>query len=91
MASHITHRTEYSDEIETIWVEFKALFDERRKREGRAPTNLYQVISIEMGLGASTIASFYRHQIAPRVTSIDKINSWIERETKRIDREEINN
>ena len=87
--SHITHRTEYTEEIETTWIDFKALFDGRRKREGRSPSSLYRVISEEMNLGITTLASFYRHQKAPRVTSLDKIIAWVEREGEGRDNEEI--
>ncbi|CAG8534238.1 5941_t:CDS:2 [Ambispora leptoticha] len=32
-------RSEYPTEIETLWVEFTAIFNERRKREKRSPQN----------------------------------------------------
>ncbi|RIA99446.1 hypothetical protein C1645_811479 [Glomus cerebriforme] len=53
----------------------------RRKRESRSPTQLYNILSIEIGLSASTLASFYRHQKSPiRTTSMDKIIEWVEKE-----------
>ena len=70
------HYSEYKDEYETYWVEFTALFNNRRKKEGRSPTQLYNILSIEIGLSASTLASFYRH----RRTSMDKIIEWVEKE-----------
>ncbi|CAG8605158.1 12732_t:CDS:2 [Ambispora gerdemannii] len=36
-ASITNLRSEYSTEIETLWVEFTVLFDERRKREKYSP------------------------------------------------------
>jgi hypothetical protein len=62
--SHVSmgQYSEYTDEYETYWVEFMALFNSRRKRESRSPTQLYNILSIEIGLSASTLASFYRHQ-----------------------------
>ncbi|POG81140.1 hypothetical protein GLOIN_2v1510815 [Rhizophagus irregularis DAOM 181602=DAOM 197198] len=80
--SHVSmgQYSEYTDEYETYWVEFTALFNNRRKREGRSPTQLYNILSIEIGLSASTLASFYRHQKSPRRTSIDKIIEWVEKE-----------
>uniref|UniRef100_U9UQU0 Uncharacterized protein n=2 Tax=Rhizophagus irregularis TaxID=588596 RepID=U9UQU0_RHIID len=51
-----------------------------RKREARSPTQLYNILSIEIGLSASTLASFYRHQKSPRRTSMDKIIEWVEKE-----------
>ncbi|GBC45087.2 hypothetical protein GLOIN_2v1587402 [Rhizophagus irregularis DAOM 181602=DAOM 197198] len=72
--------SEYTDEYETYWVEFTALFNNRRKKEGRSPTQLYNILSIETGLSASTLASFYRHQKSPRTTSMDKIIAWVEKE-----------
>ncbi|CAG8648695.1 10222_t:CDS:2, partial [Dentiscutata erythropus] len=73
--SHVSmgYYSEYTDEYETYWVEFTALFNNRRKKEGRSPTQLFNILSIEIGLSASTLASFYRHQKSPRKTSIDKI------------------
>jgi hypothetical protein len=72
--------SEYTDEYETYWVEFTALFNNKRKKEGRSPTQLYNILSIETGLSASTLASFYHHQKSPRTTSMDKIIAWIEKE-----------
>src|ERR1044071_4065590 len=80
--SHVSmgQYSEYTDEYETYWVEFTALFNNRRKKEGRSPTQLYNILSIEIGLSASTLASFYRHQKTPRRTSMDKIIEWVEKE-----------
>ena len=80
--SHVSmgQYSEYTDEYETYWVEFTALFNNRRKKEGRSPTQLYNILSIEIGLSASTLASFYRHQKIPRRTSMDKIIEWVEKE-----------
>ncbi|GBC01497.1 hypothetical protein RclHR1_04200015 [Rhizophagus clarus] len=72
--------SEYMDEYETYWVKFTALFNNRRKRERRSPTQMYNILSIEIGLSASTLASFYRHQKSPRRTSIDKIIEWVKKE-----------
>ncbi|RGB28175.1 hypothetical protein C1646_768153 [Rhizophagus diaphanus] len=46
-------------------------------RRGRSQMQLYNILSIEIGLSASTLASFYRHQKSP---SMDKIIEWIEKE-----------
>ncbi|RHZ71208.1 hypothetical protein Glove_261g95 [Diversispora epigaea] len=73
-------RSEYSTEIETLWVEFTVLFDERRKREKCSPTKIYNALSIEINLNSATLASFYRHQRAPQTTSLDKIEAWVEKE-----------
>ncbi|CAG8711176.1 13762_t:CDS:2 [Acaulospora colombiana] len=48
-ASATSYRSEYLVEIETLWVEFTTLFDERRKREKRSPTKMYNVLSEEIG------------------------------------------
>ncbi|CAB4404810.1 unnamed protein product [Rhizophagus irregularis] len=69
--------SEYTDEYETYWVEFTALFNNRRKREARSPTQLYNILSIEIGLSAS---SFYHRQKSPRRASIDKIIERVEKE-----------
>jgi len=58
-ASVQSYRSEYSPETETLWVEFTALFDERRKREKRSPTKMYNVLSEEIGLSPFTLAKFY--------------------------------
>src|SRR4051794_13909208 len=42
--------SEYTDAYDTYWVEFTALFNNRRKKEGRSPTQLYNILSIETGL-----------------------------------------
>ncbi|CAG8810789.1 36728_t:CDS:2, partial [Gigaspora margarita] len=80
--SHVSmgYYSEYTDEYKTYWVEFTALFNNRRKKEGCSPTQLYNILLIEIGLSASTLASFYRHQKSPRKTSIDKIIEWVEKE-----------
>ncbi|CAG8496730.1 10658_t:CDS:2 [Gigaspora margarita] len=49
--------SEYTDEYETYWVEFMALFNNRRKKEGCSPTQLYNILSIEIGFSASTLAT----------------------------------
>ncbi|CAB4438740.1 unnamed protein product [Rhizophagus irregularis] len=67
-------------EYTTYWVEFMALFNNRRKKEGRSPTQLYNILSIETGLSASTLANFYCHQKSPRTTSMDKIIAYVEKE-----------
>ena len=65
------------------WIEFTAIFDERRKREKRSPTQIYNILSQEIKLSPATLASFYRHQKTPRTTSMDKIIPWVEREGKK--------
>ena len=57
-------------------MEFTALFNQRRRRERRSHTQLYNVISQEIHLSSATLASFYRHQKTPRTTSLDKIQEW---------------
>ncbi|CAG8518287.1 14663_t:CDS:2 [Ambispora leptoticha] len=84
-ASATSHRSEYTIQTETLWVEFIALFDERRKREKRSPTKMYNAISGEIGLSPATLASFYHHQKSSQITSLDKIGSWIEKEGKKKD------
>ncbi|RHZ61606.1 hypothetical protein Glove_346g114 [Diversispora epigaea] len=66
--SATSYRCEYSDGTETLWVEFIALFDKRRKREKRSPTKIYNVLSEEIDL---TLAKFYRHQKSLQRTSLD--------------------
>ncbi|CAB5213345.1 unnamed protein product [Rhizophagus irregularis] len=85
-ASRVTIRqySEYSDENEMYWVEFTAIFDQRRKKEQRSPSQMYNIISAEIGLSPGTLASFYRHQRIPRKTTMDKIIKWIEKEGKRV-------
>nr|CAG8582579.1 10754_t:CDS:2 [Entrophospora candida] len=62
-ASITSHnRSEYPDETEATWVEFTYLFDERRKREGRFPATMYNVLSEEIRLDPATLSGFYRHQ-----------------------------
>jgi hypothetical protein len=78
------HRSEYSDEIEMYWVEFINIFDQRREKGNRSPTQMYNLLSDEIGLNPATLASFYRHKTTPRKTSMDKIIAWIEKEAKRV-------
>ncbi|CAG8826984.1 24038_t:CDS:2, partial [Dentiscutata erythropus] len=68
-------RSEYSTEIETLWVEFTALFNERRKREKCSPPKMYNVLPLEIGLSLATLATFYRHQKSLLTTLLDKIES----------------
>jgi hypothetical protein len=63
------------------WVESTAIFDQRRKKDKRSPSQIYNILSDEIGLSP---ASFYRHQRHPRKASMDKIISWIENEEKRV-------
>ena len=72
--------SEYTDEYETYWVEFTALFNNRRKKKGRSPTQLYNILSIETGFSANTLASFYHHQKSSKMTSMNKIIAWVEKE-----------
>ncbi len=65
------------------WVKFTAIFDERKKREKRSPTQMYNILSQEIKLNPAILASFYRHQKISRTTSMDKIISWVERKGKR--------
>ncbi|CAG8779629.1 11645_t:CDS:2, partial [Ambispora leptoticha] len=55
-ASIQSYRSEYSTETETLWVEFTVLFDERRKREKRSPTKMYNALSGEIDLSPATLA-----------------------------------
>ncbi|PKK58472.1 hypothetical protein RhiirC2_763389, partial [Rhizophagus irregularis] len=66
------------------WVEFTAIFDQRRKKEKRSTLQMYNIISAEIGLSPGTLASFYRHQRIPSKTTMDKIIKWIEKEGKRV-------
>ncbi|CAI2198014.1 1823_t:CDS:1, partial [Funneliformis geosporum] len=42
-------------------------------RESHFSKQMYNILSIEISLNASTLASFYHHQKSPRRTFIDKI------------------
>ncbi len=57
------------------WVEFTALFNQKRKKENHSHTQMYNFLSNEIGLSPATLASFYHNQKAPRITSIDKLIS----------------
>ncbi|PKK72672.1 hypothetical protein RhiirC2_776924 [Rhizophagus irregularis] len=57
--SRLSARTEYDDETEMYWVEFTAIFDQRRKKGNRSPTQMYNILSDEIGLSSGTLASFY--------------------------------
>jgi hypothetical protein len=58
--------------ILNIWI--------RRKREKRSPTQMYNILSQEIGLSSATLATFYRHQKSP---FMDKIIPWVNREGKK--------
>ncbi|CAG8438382.1 14009_t:CDS:2 [Ambispora leptoticha] len=45
-----SHKSKYSNETETLWIEFIILFNERRKREGHSPIKMYNVLSEEIEL-----------------------------------------
>jgi hypothetical protein len=66
------------------WVEYTAIFNQRRKKGNRSPTQMYNILSDEIGLSPGTLASFYRHQRTPRKTTMDKIIQWIEKKGKRV-------
>jgi hypothetical protein len=63
-------------------VEFTAIFDQKRKKQKRSSLQMYNILSEEIGLSASTLANFYHHQRTPRKTIMDKIIQWIERRGK---------
>ncbi|RHZ43816.1 hypothetical protein Glove_853g4 [Diversispora epigaea] len=67
----------------SLWVEFTAIFNERRKREKRSPTKLYNFTSEEIGLSTVALATFYRHQKSPQRSSLDKIKNWVEKENRK--------
>jgi len=46
---------------------------------------MYNVLSEEIELSPATLASFYRHQKSPQRTSLDKIETWVEKEGKKKD------
>ncbi len=71
--------SEYTDEYETYWVEFIVLFNNKRKREDHSLMQLYNILSIKIGLSISTLASFYWYQKSPRRISIDKIIEWVKK------------
>ncbi|CAI2194648.1 541_t:CDS:2, partial [Funneliformis geosporum] len=77
------HRSIYNDDLEMYWNEFVAIFDQKRKRGGRSPTQMYNILSEEIRLSPATLASFYRHQKVPRVTTMDILIPWIEREGRK--------
>ncbi|PKK72423.1 hypothetical protein RhiirC2_777223 [Rhizophagus irregularis] len=76
-------RSEHDDETAMYWVEFTAIFDQRRKKGNRSPTQMYNILSDEIGLSPGTLASFYHHRTKSRkTTTMNKIIPWIEREGK---------
>ncbi|RHZ61836.1 hypothetical protein Glove_345g72 [Diversispora epigaea] len=54
-----------------------------RKREKRSPTKMYNALSEKIDLSPATLASFYRHQRSLLKTSLDKIETWVEKENKK--------
>ncbi|RGB43676.1 hypothetical protein C1646_749464 [Rhizophagus diaphanus] len=85
-ASRVTigQYSEYSEEMEMYLDEFTAIFDQRRKKVNRSPSQMFDTLSTEIGLSKSTLANFYRHKTTPMKTSMDKIISWIEKEGERV-------
>ncbi|CAG8575208.1 12662_t:CDS:2 [Cetraspora pellucida] len=68
-----------------LWIEFTAIFNERRKREKRSPTKMYNALFEKIGLSPFTLAKFYQHQKSPQRTSLDKIENWVDKEGKKKD------
>ncbi|RHZ81532.1 hypothetical protein Glove_119g15 [Diversispora epigaea] len=73
--NRIQNETEWRSEARS-----QAIFNERRKREKRSPTKMYNALSDEIDLSPSTLAKFYQHQKSPQRTSLDKIEAWVEKE-----------
>jgi hypothetical protein len=71
--SHASTCSEYDDKTEMYWSEFMAIFDERRKKGKKSPTQMYNILSQEIGLSPSILASFYWHQRRPIQITMDKI------------------
>jgi effector-binding domain-containing protein len=70
--------------MEMYWVEFTAIFDQKRKKVNRSPSQMFDTLSKEIRLSKSTLASFYHHKTTPMKTSMDKIISWIEKKGKKV-------
>ncbi|PKY51896.1 hypothetical protein RhiirA4_469199 [Rhizophagus irregularis] len=55
----ISQYSEYSEETEIYWVEFTAIFNQKRKKGNRSPIQMYNILSDEIGLSPGTLAGFY--------------------------------
>ncbi|CAH1770986.1 11123_t:CDS:2, partial [Entrophospora sp. SA101] len=55
------------------------------KEKGRSPATMYNVLSEEIRLGPATLSGFYHHQKKPHVTTLDKIEAWVDKEGKKKD------
>ncbi|CAG8596917.1 3374_t:CDS:2 [Ambispora leptoticha] len=53
------------------------------KEKNVLPRKYIMLISIEINLSSATLASFYRHQKTPLKTSLDKIETWVEKENRK--------
>ncbi|RHZ74320.1 hypothetical protein Glove_226g26 [Diversispora epigaea] len=45
----------------------------------------YNVLSEEIDLNPSTLTKFYQYQKSPQRTSLDKIEAWVEKESRKKD------
>ena len=68
------------------WVKFTAIFDQKRKKQKHSSnlSQMYNILSEQIGLSLDTLVSFYCHQRTLRMTTMDKIIPWIEKEEKRV-------
>ncbi|CAG8577806.1 9456_t:CDS:2 [Paraglomus occultum] len=72
--------TEYSDDVETLWVNYKILINQKVKKENRSLTQTFKVLGKKIKLSSATLAGFYRHQTNPQRSTLDKIKKWVDEE-----------
>nr|CAG8452527.1 2299_t:CDS:2 [Entrophospora candida] len=56
-----------------------------KKKNGYSHTKMYDALSREIKLSTGTLSGFYRYQRRPQVPSLDKIETWVNKEEKNKD------
>ena len=84
----------YSFDIESLWKDFKTLFDKKAELDSDFSFNQVATQIRELregkGVAASTLKNFYLRKTNPRKTTVEAIQGWIDKERRSEEEEDIN-
>jgi hypothetical protein len=84
----------YSFDIESLWKDFKTLFDMKSELDSDFSFNQVATQIRELregkGVAALTLKSFYQRKTNPRKRTLEAIQEWIDK-NKEIENENVNN
>jgi len=80
----------YSFDIESLWKDFKTLFDMKSELDSDFSFNQVATQIRELRVAALTLKSFYQRKTNPRKRTLEAIQEWIDK-NKEIENENVNN